>query len=279
MDDRTDGTRFVYVQYANDLEYLCNAAINFARLDRFGAHFDRVLIHPEEWNEAVPILSTASEDATWRNSLTKFYAFDLTEYTRVLAFDSDALILNAMDHYFLAPNTPVAVPRAYWLEPSEENGSMGRQILASHVMLIKLNERIFSRIMDEARASGDFDMEVLNHLFSETVMILPHRRIALLTGEFQKSDHSLYLSDDPDGVQKWNVMAEVSRAYLFHFSDWPLPKPWRSRSKEQWEEALPGCDEEDVVLSDRPRCADRVMWMGFYEDYEIDGEGVCRGII
>jgi hypothetical protein len=25
--------------------------MNFVRLDRFATHFDRVLIHPEDWNE------------------------------------------------------------------------------------------------------------------------------------------------------------------------------------------------------------------------------------
>ncbi|KAL2172351.1 hypothetical protein VTG60DRAFT_6190 [Thermothelomyces hinnuleus] len=31
--------------------YLCNAMMNFVRLDRYGTHFDRVLIHPRDWAE------------------------------------------------------------------------------------------------------------------------------------------------------------------------------------------------------------------------------------
>ncbi|RDW72359.1 Glycosyltransferase family 8 protein [Aspergillus mulundensis] len=289
-----ENPRFAYVQYATDLDYLCNAMINFARLDRFATHFNQVLIHPEAWNEPgsspeqtflrniqkhhprvhlhpVPTLSTSTGDPTWSKSLTKFHAFALTAYTRVLVFDSDALVLNNMDHTFLSPLAPVAVPRAYWL--TDPKSSIKDQMLASHVMLIEPNTGTFNRIMVQAKESGAFDMEVLNALFADSAMVLPHRRYALLTGEFRKKDHGLYLAEDPD--VEWNAMAEVSRAYLVHFSDWPLPKPWVAHSEEQWEQALPGCADDDVSTADRPRCADRFMWTGFYEDYDRDREAVC----
>ncbi|KAL4886460.1 nucleotide-diphospho-sugar transferase [Aspergillus karnatakaensis] len=291
--------RFAYVQYATDFEYLCNSIINFARLDRFGSHFDRVLIHPKEWNEPgttrektallkirkkypnvnlhpVDILSTTQGDPTWHQSLTKFHAFALTNYTRVLIFDSDSQVLNNMDHYFLSPLAPVAVPRAYWLTKEDsKQASIKDQILGSHIMLLEPNEGNFARIMAEAEVSGDFDMEILNHLFADSAMILPHRRYALLTGEFRNKDHRLYLSEDRDA--EWNAMAEASRAYLVHFSDWPLPKPWLPHSKQEWEAVMPGCGdgEEDKEREDRPRCADRVIWTGFYEEFWADRARVC----
>ncbi|CRK42395.1 hypothetical protein BN1723_000804 [Verticillium longisporum] len=43
--------RFAYVQYATNLEYLCNALINFTLLRRYGAQHDLVLIHPEKWTQ------------------------------------------------------------------------------------------------------------------------------------------------------------------------------------------------------------------------------------
>lgn len=129
------------------------------------------------------------------------------------------MVLNNMDHYFLSPLAPVAVPRAYWL--NDKGASIKDQMLGSHVMLIELNEGNYHRIIDEAKSSGAFDMEVLNHLFRDSAMILPHRRIALLTGEFRAKDHDRYMSEDKD--EEWNAMAEVSRAYLVNFSDWPLP--------------------------------------------------------
>ena len=210
------------------------------------------------------MLSTSQGDSTWQNSLTKLHAFGLTEYTRVLAFDSDSLVLNNMDHYFLAPLAPIAVPRAYWLNTKDT--SVKDQILGSHVMLIEPNEGRHKTIVAEAISSGDFDMEVINRLFSDSAMILPHRRLALLTGEFRATDHHKYTADDES--EEWNAMQEVSRAYLVHFSDWPLPKPWMPRTPEQWNAALPNCPEDDVERPDRPRCADQFMWKGIYADYD-----------
>ncbi|KAL4750113.1 hypothetical protein BDW72DRAFT_213645 [Aspergillus terricola var. indicus] len=292
--------RFAYVQYATDFDYLCNAMMNFVRLDRFATHFDRVLIHPKDWEEpgtsreqialarirqqyphvklrAEEVLSTSSGDPTWHKSLTKFQAFALTEYTRVLVFDSDSMVLNNMDNYFLSPLAPVAVPRAYWL--NDGDSSIKDQMLGSHVMLIEPNKSTFERIIDEARSSGAFDMEVLNRLFADSAMILPHRRYALLTGEFRTKDHRQYLSEDKDA--EWNAMAEASRAYLVHFSDWPLPKQWLPHSQSQWETALPECGdgEEYAEKADRPRCTDRFMWTAFYEDYYHDQKEVCTPLV
>jgi hypothetical protein len=76
-------------------------------------------------------------------------------------------------------------------------------------------------------------------------------------------------------------MAEVSRSVLVHFSDWLLPKPWKPRTKDQWNGALPACDESDdrdKEREDRPSCADRMMWVGFYTDYDLEKEKVCKGI-
>lgn len=220
--------------------------------------------HPHIHLRPVKVISTQKGDLTWRDSLTKLQAFALTEWTRVLAFDSDALVLNNMDHYFLSPMAPVAVPRAYWL--GEKGAGIARQVLESHVMLIEPKMARYEKMVSEALRSGDFDMEVINHMFKDSAMILPHRRIALLTGEFRSKDHSRYMAPDED--EEWDAVAEVSRAFLVHFSDWPLPKPWKRRTKEQWEDALPECPDDDVEKGGRPRCADRVVWTGLYEDYD-----------
>jgi alpha-N-acetylglucosamine transferase len=197
----------------------------------------------------------------------------LTEYTRVLAFDSDSLVLNNIDSLFLAPDSPVAMPRAYWLTERESNGT-AKQILGSHLMLIEPNTHLYKRIIKEAERSGDFDMEVLNELFKDSAMILPHRRLALLTGEFRNKDHHKYLAPDED--EEWNAVYEVSKAYLVHFSDWPLPKPWKSHTEAQWQAALPECLEDDVEKPDRPRCADRFVWTGLYTHYSRDKAAYCE---
>ncbi|OAQ68551.1 glucose n-acetyltransferase [Pochonia chlamydosporia 170] len=217
------------------------------------------------------VISTRKGDSTWRESLTKFHSFALTEWTQVLAFDSDSLILNSMDHYFLSPLVPIAVPRAYWL--SEKDTDIAKQVLGSHVMLLEPNTVRYRKIMDEALRSGDFDMEVINSMFKDLAMILPYRRLALLTGEFRNKDHSKYLA--PNQEEQWNAMGEVSRAVLVHFSDWPLPKPWKTQTKEDWDKAMPKCLADDTETDDKPACADQVMWTGFYTDYDLDKEAQC----
>lgn len=131
---------------------------------------------------------------------------------------------------------PVAVPRAYWLNDKEAS--------VKDQMLVEPNEGNYYRILEEAEVSGAFDMEVLNHLFRDSAMILPHRRIALLIGELRAQDHGRYMSEDKD--EEWNAIAEASRACLVHFSDWPLPKPWLPHSDAQWKSALPVCRDDDV---------------------------------
>lgn len=226
--------------------------------------------------EPVDVLSTSKGDATWAQSLTKFNAFQLYNYSRVLYFDSDSLVLNSMDHYFLAPMSRLAVPRAYWLD-NADSASLAEQTVCSHIMLLQPDAYYYSTIMNETQRSKEFDMEVINTLFRGSAMILPHRRLALLTGEFRTRDHQKYLREEPDS--EWNAMAEVSRSVLVHFSDWPLPKPWKPRTPEQWENALPACnadDERDQEREDRPPCADRMMWTGFYTDYEADRSSICE---
>ncbi len=51
-------------------------------------------------------------------SYNKFFSFLLTDYTRVVAFDSDGFAFADLDHLFLLrmpPGVRVAAPQAYWL--------------------------------------------------------------------------------------------------------------------------------------------------------------------
>ncbi len=231
--------------------------------------------HPDIFLCGFDVISTRKGDATWADSLTKFHSFALTNWTRILAFDSDSLVLNKMDHYFLSPLAPIAVPRAYWLNNKEDD--IAQQVLGSHVMLLEPNEKQYKKIVDEALQSGDFDMEVINHMFKDSAMILPHRRLALLSGEFRTNDHSKYMAPNED--EEWNAMGEVSRALLVHFSDWPLPKPWMPRTEAEWKAALPECRDDDAGAPDRPPCANRMMWTGFYHDYDTYKEKQCATIL
>ncbi|KAK0665582.1 family 8 putative glycosyltransferase [Cercophora samala] len=287
--------------------------INFSRLKEFGTKHELALIYPDTWDDegksAVsarrfrivdrirseyphihlhpsPVLRLPDNDPTWGDSITKFHAFSLVSYTRVMAFDSDTLVLNNMDHYFAAPRASLAVPRAYWLgDVRNTSFSINEQILGSHVMLLEPNTRRYDRIVREAMGSGEFDMEVVNRLFKGSAMILPHRGLALLTGEFRLKDHSRYLVGDDEDGEEWDAMGEVKRSFLVHFSDWPLPKPWMWHSSQQWRDALPSCEDGEGKRRKTRRggggggggedCPDRVIWKGFYEEFDREKREKC----
>lgn len=135
-------------------------------------------------------------------------------------------------------------------------------------MLPEPDETGYQKIINEVILSGHFDMTVINHMLRDSAMVLPQRRLALLTGEFRATNHSKYL--DPIVDAEWSPVEETSRAVLVRrFSDWPLPKPWKKHSQKKRESVMPACPDDDVETEDKPRCADRMMWTGFYEDYNM----------
>lgn len=58
--DRVDWSRFAYVQYVTNLDYLCNSVMLFATLEKLGCRSDRLMMYPEEWN--VDDVSVTSND-------------------------------------------------------------------------------------------------------------------------------------------------------------------------------------------------------------------------
>ena len=227
-----------------------------------GLHYARQMV-PNLHAIPVPILSTSKGDATWKDSITKLNMFNLTEWDRLVYFDSDALIHRSPDELFDAPSTRVALPRAYWL-----NG-----VLTSTLMLIQPSSSTFDRIQAEASRSQDFDMEIVNHLFADSAMILPHRRLVLLSGELRSSDHGRYLSDEPESI--WDARREVNSTAIVHFSDCPVPKPWL-RDENAMLRHQPACHGRDD--SDRSDdCPDRQVWWGLYDEYAREKAEVCDG--
>ncbi len=124
-----------------------------------------------------------------------------------------------MDDLFLLPQAAVAMPRAYWLGFDE-------RVLSSQIMLVEPSPHEFSRVVKtmEAGSSGDYDMEIVNTLYKDKALILPHRPYNLLTGEFAakpEADHQNYLGDEEE---QWDPDAVLQEAKYLHFSDWPMPK-------------------------------------------------------
>ena len=47
--NNVDWSRFAYVQYVTNLDYLCNSLMLFATLEKLGCRSERLLMHPLEW--------------------------------------------------------------------------------------------------------------------------------------------------------------------------------------------------------------------------------------
>lgn len=124
-----------------------------------------------------------------------------------------------MDELFLLPSSPMAMPRAYWL-------GFDKPILSSQIMLLQPSEFEFKRVFQgiENAKSNDYDMEIVNDLYKDSALILPHRPYDLLTGEFRNTDldtHDRYLGNNEE---RWDPSAAFKEAKFLHFSDWPFPK-------------------------------------------------------
>ena len=110
------------------------------------------------------------------------------------------------------------MPRAYW-------GNFDDRVLGSYIMLIQPSEFEFNRVMQaiEKASDSDYDMEIVNHLYRDSALILPHRPYGLLTGEFRSKHHTAYLGND---LETWDPDQIFKEAKYLHFSDWPVPKVW-----------------------------------------------------
>jgi alpha-N-acetylglucosamine transferase len=160
-----------------------------------------------------------------------------------------------MDELFFLPAAPVAMPRAYWISPEK--------ILSSQLMLIQPSEIEFSRIMERVQSvkSGEYDMEIVNQLYGDSALIFPHRRYDLLSGEFRNNNHAHYLGSE---LETWDPAAAYSEAKLIHFSDWPLPKPWKPMPQDERLEAQPNCTQ---TTSGEEDCTARMIWNSLYTDF------------
>jgi hypothetical protein len=158
-----------------------------------------------------------------------------------------------MDELFLLPSAPVAMPRGYWLNPDD-------RVLSSQVVLLEPSKFEFDRILKamETKQAQDFDMEIVNNLYKDNCLIIPHRKYDLLSGEFRHgvNDHKKYLGSDEE---PWNARAVIKEAKFVHFSDWPYPKPWIEADQHTTDERKPACHEGD--------CADQEIWLWLYSDF------------
>ncbi|KAF2000374.1 glycosyltransferase family 8 protein [Amniculicola lignicola CBS 123094] len=290
---------YAYSLYATDQATLCHAVMVFDALERHGSKADRILWYPKKWDlvvsnsrdrnsqllqlalkqyrvklQPIDLLTVegrteASYTGTWDRSVTKFMAWQMVFYTRVIALDSDITLLQSLDELFLLPQTAIAMPRAYWYDTRPWP-------LTSLLMVIKPDLKELNHFKKVISGGGDdglvrtsfFDMEMVNERFADSAMILPHRPYALLSGEFRRHNHTEYLGNPQE---KWDARKVFNEAKLIHFSDWPLPKPWIMWPHEGLSEMQPDCGG-----SHEGTCEERVIWKGLYEDFRARRKDVCK---
>ncbi|KAJ5816659.1 hypothetical protein N7447_008892 [Penicillium robsamsonii] len=288
IGDALDWSRFAYTQYVTDTPYLCNSVMLFEALNRLQSKADRIMMYPSEFSldesdsgtesrllrkardeykvKLVPIQLQIRDDGdeTWQASFTKLLAFNQTQYDRVLGLDSDATLLQHMDELFLMPPCPLALPRAYWLNPDE-------RIMTSALLLIQPSHFEFNRIMTAIETAGpsDYDMEVMNHLYRDSALILPHRPYIMLSGELRNNNHSKYLGNSNE---TWNPDKMLKEAKFVHFSDWPIPKPWVDLPSSIMDTNQPSCHMD---MSGHLDCRDRDYWLELYADFTKRRMNVC----
>ncbi|OLN97881.1 Glucose N-acetyltransferase 1-like protein 1 [Colletotrichum chlorophyti] len=253
----------------------------FERLDHLQSRAARVMMYPSQMFDPlatdntddatllirardtygvklVPITVQHREgsDPTWADSFTKLLAFNQTGYDRVISIDSDSTLLQNVDELFFLPQTPVAMPRAYWLYPE-------KQILSSQIMVVQPSADEFSRIMAKIDSAGkdDYDMEIVNDLYRDSALVLPHRPYDLLTRVFGGDHPDYYLGNDKE---VWDSIAIFNEAKLLHFSDWPMNKPWLESSEALIKQREPKCVMKNAVED----CTTRDLWHSFYTDFK-----------
>ncbi|KAL6715628.1 hypothetical protein ACLMJK_006589 [Lecanora helva] len=298
LSDKIDWSRYAYVQYATNLPYLCNSLMLFERLSHFSSRASRLLLYPsdfspssttpegqllqkarDEYNAILQPIEiqhhSSSGDKTWSDSHTKLLAYNQTQCTRLLHLDSDSTLLAHLDELFLLPSAPAAMPRSYW-EPQSPLK------LSSQLLLLEPSAHEFARMQNAIADAGpsDYDMEILNNLYRDTALVLPHKIYDLYTREFTPHrdtgpKHEKYLGDE-DAV--WDPDVALRTAKFVHFSDWPLPKPWIKADDKLVEEVAPKCGFGDGGGNgtDGARdCRERDIWLGFYGDFKKRRKEVC----
>lgn len=129
-------------------------------------------------------------------------------------------------------------------------------------MLVQPSVAEFARIVEKVDHAGkeEYDMEIINDLYKDSAMILPHRPYALLTRSFGGDHQDYYLGN---GNEVWDAVTVYNEAKYLHFSDWPMHKPWLKSSDSLVKERQPDC----IVRDGKEDCTARELWLSFYTDF------------
>jgi len=202
----------------------------------------------------------------WDASVTKFAAFNLTSYRRVVALDPEVTLLQNLDGLFLLPSAPIVMPRAYW---SEKPGQLSPLLMVIEPSLDEFEDikrTVFNGGDMETVRKGDSDLLLANERFRATATVLPHRPWVLLSNEFRRKKHSAYLGSENE---PWDADEIYKEAKVVQFSiDWP---PWYLWPSEGIAEMQPDCGG-----SHEGTCPERVIWRRLYDDFRERRRNICR---
>lgn len=173
--------------YITSDSYACSALVNIHRLKHNFQTKIRIIalmsshVSPE-YTSALEELNTTvirreapplheGGAAYYDSCLLKLLVFQMHELVpsvhRVLALDSDQLILQSLDHVFDLPLVDLAAPRAYWLSQPA--------FMSSTFLLVQPNEHSWARVKREMDTVGRdvYDMDLVNKIFNSTALVLP----------------------------------------------------------------------------------------------------------
>ncbi|KAF8465022.1 nucleotide-diphospho-sugar transferase [Kalaharituber pfeilii] len=257
-----------YVFYATNYDYACSALVNIDRLlhhptiktsgarigvylssdmpsadvDDLAGVFDRLAA---ETNGRVFVIhAQPPKDKLkkpmkyYKDVLLKLVTFDLgmrdfseesapIKVERMIVFDADQLILRNLDHLFSLPPVEIAAPRNYW--GSNLQAPMGS---TSTLMVVTPSPSLWGRMQDAMNSlkEGEYDMDLLNHVFGNEILTLPGRYCTLNSHWEVNNMPFWYHHDSPaheHTSEKWAEDPGVGLlldAEVVHFT--ALGKPW-----------------------------------------------------
>lgn len=211
---------YAYVFYATAPEYACSALVNIARLQSFHTPH-RIVVLAAPSLSSTFLVAFTSRNATvvpyepprhptdnvpyYHDVLLKLVGFKLHHYipslSRVLILDADQFVLQSLDHVFDLPSVDVAMPHAYWLGSG----------MTSAFILVSLSDRLWKQMDGELRkiGVGIFDMDLVNHMFSRTALMLPGD-YCTINSHWETNDvPAWYRDEEPPRDLKWQPLPFV----------------------------------------------------------------------